>query len=344
MKRGGVIIRVLRLAVLGFLLGGLLYSAKRTLELRGRIAPPLRNVWVGIQGATTPFRAQTLSDSRGRFRFKNLRQGAYTLVVFHPHSGEQRHTVEMTSSFADENGRVETSFEVGDAGGAHNRGLTARHTVSVRELSISGEARSAFRKANKKLARHDIDGAVVHLEKAAEISPQFLSVWNQLGTIAYQRSEYQRAERMFRRALELRADSHAPVVNLGAALLALGRPKEALPFNRYAATLRDDDALSNAQLGRNYFVLGDSEAAILYLNKAKQLDGSHFSLPQITLAEIYRRQGRIRKAIVELEDFLKRHPDSERAASTRQVIERLRTGQIRLSGQSAAPRQPKGPE
>ena len=97
-------------------------------------------------------------------------------------------------------------------------------------------------------------------------------------------------------------------------------------------------------MGRNYFILGDSEAAILYLNKAKQLDGSHFSLPQITLAEIYRQQGRIQKAIAELEDFMKRHPDSERAASTRQVIERLRTGQIRLSGQSAAPRQPKDPE
>ena len=184
--------------------------------------------------------------------------------------------------------------------------------------------RAELRKANKKLENRDTEAALAHLEKAVEISPQFLSAWNHLGTIAFQSGQYAKAEEYFRRALEIQADAFPPVVNLGAALLALGRYDEALRFNQYAVTLRTGDALANSQLGRNYSLLGNDLEAIQYLNIAKGLDPSHFSLPQVTLAQIYQRRGEHQKAIRELEDFIERHPDSQRAEQTRQTLARLK--------------------
>ncbi len=299
--------------------------AASDLELRGRIVPPLRSAWVGLQSADRPFHTQTLSDLKGRFRFKKIKPGGYALIVFHPKWGEQRRSVEVTPSFADKKNRVEITIVVKRSKQARERQTMENHTVSVRELSVSRHARAEFVKANQRLEKHDVKGAVAHLKKAVEMSPQFVEAWNQLGTIAYQNGEHAQAEDYFREALDLQSDAFGPVVNMGAALLALGRHSEALGYNRYAVTLRPDDALANSQLGLNHFFLGSNAQAIKYLQTAKGIDPGHFSLPQVTLAEIYSRQGKVAAAIRELEDYIARHPDSERAALTLKTLARLKT-------------------
>ncbi len=299
-------------------------AQKGRLELRGRIIPPLKSAWVGLQSATEPFRSQTLSNLKGRFKFKDLRPGGYALILFHPHWGEQRRSVEVTPSFADKQNRIEVNFIVKRSKQASERYVEERHSVSVRELSVSQKARDEFLKANERVGRHDIAGAARHLKKAVAISPQYVEAWNQLGTIAYQSGEYEQSEEYFQEALLLQSDAFGPVVNMGAALLALGRHTEALSYNRYATTLRPGDALANSQLGRNHFLLGSYEQAIKYLRKAKGIDPDHFSLPQVTLAEIYGGQGNIDAAIRELEDYIARHPDSQRAETTRKTLARLK--------------------
>lgn len=306
-------------------------AEKDTLELRGRIVPPVKTAWIGLEAATQPFRAQTMTDFEGRFKFKDLRPGGYSLIFFHPRWGEQRRSVEVTPSFADGKNRIEVDFIVRRSKPAVERHAEETHTVSVLELSVSDKARAEFLKGNQRAGKHDIEGAVQHLKKAVEISPQFVEAWNQLGTIAYQGAEYAQAEKYFREALLLQSDAFGPVVNMGAALLALGRYDEALGYNRYAETLRPDDALANSQLGRNHFLLGSHEDAIKYLRKAKGIDPGHFSLPQVTLAEIYSREGKVEAAIRELEDYVARHPDSQRAEATRQTLARLKA-ELKQSG------------
>ena len=301
-----------------------LRAAEGNLELKGQIFPPLRSAWVGLQAADRPFRTQTLSDLKGRFRFKKLEPGGYSLIVFHPRWGEQRRSVEVTPSFADNRNRIEVTFVVKRSQDGRERQAIDKHTVTARELTVSSKARAAFLKANQRVEKHDVEGAVAHLREAVEISPQFVEAWNQLGTIAYQESDYAQAEGHFREALMLQSDAFGPVVNMGATLLALGRHTEALGYNRYAVTLRPDDALAHSQLGRNHFLLSSHTQAVQHLRRAKGIDPDHFSLPQVTLAEIYSRQGKVDAAIRELEDYIARHPDSQRAALTRETLARLK--------------------
>ena len=299
-------------------------SAERgTYELAGRILPGAR-ASVSLYGATTPFSTSTLSDTGGRFRFRDLLPGAYTLAVFLPGQGEARRTIEVGPSLADSRGRVSVTVDLGDSDLISHQALARRHVAPARQLSVPDPARREFDQALKKLSRRDVSGAVAHLERAVHIAPQYAAAWNHLGTIAYQTREYPRAESHFRKALERDPEAFEPLVNLGGVLLNLDKGKEALAYNRHAVLSRPNDALANSQLGLNYFTLGDLDRAVKHLTHAKRLDPSHFSHPQLTLAEIHLRRQNRPAAAAELEDFAQRHPDAPQAAKAREAAAKLR--------------------
>jgi Tfp pilus assembly protein PilF len=311
-----------RLLVLIALVGGAAYPAERHYELKGRLVPQSKAA-VSLFGATTPFRAAGSADSQGRFRFRDLARGQYTVAVFIPGSGETRQTVDVGPGTADSRGRVSL---VMPAEGSRLLSAEALHgpaTVSTRELSIPETARRAYREAQKSLSRRDVAGAVAHLEQAVRIAPQFSAAWNNLGTIAYQSREYANAERHFRKALEHDPGSFEPLVNLGGVLLTEGKLEEGLQYNSYAVLTRPTDALANSQLGMNYFSLGNLVLGQKYLETARRIDPGHFSYPQLTLAQIHLRRHDSVAAAAEFRDFLERHPDAGEAARVRDLLRNL---------------------
>ncbi len=303
---------------------GAVAAAERTIELRGTIEPPRAGAYVSIQGALTPFSDKVLADSKGRFRFRNLVPGPYTVNVFLPGYGEVRRTVEVTESLADSRGRVEVAIPFTPPPASVAQTLEDRGTVSVRQLSIPDRARSEYEAAQRDLRRRDIDAAIRRLEDAVKRAPQFVLAWNNLGTIAYQTGRHADAEKYFRKALEHEPGAFLPVVNLGGLLLNLKRYDEALKLNLYAVEQQPHDALANSQLGINYFFLEEPDRALRYLKEAKRLDPAHFSQPQIYLAEIYARRGDLRAAIAELEEYIRLHPDAPETGRIRQKAEQLR--------------------
>jgi tetratricopeptide (TPR) repeat protein len=299
------------------------------LELRGQIlAQPLKklaeaNASVLLTGATTPYSAQTWSDGKGRFKFRNLLPATYDLTVTLPNRDEARQTIEVTPSFAGGRGVVSTTITVTHAGPPG--GASTQDTVSARELSISEAAHKEYRRAQEQLEKRNPQEAIRHLEKAVKLAPQFVEAWNQLGTIRYQTQDYAQAEKYFRQALTLDPQAFPPLVNLGGTLFSLKRYEESLRVNQQAVAAQPNDTLANAQLGLCYLVLGNDEEARKYLAKAKALDPGHFTHPQIYLAEIDEREGSKQEAVRELEDFLTRHPDSPLAGKVRAKIQRLQS-------------------
>ena len=60
-----------------------------------------------------PYRSRAaLSDAQGRFRFKSIATGAYTLSAFLPGRGEVHRTIEVGPSTAGAQGRVEVSLQM----------------------------------------------------------------------------------------------------------------------------------------------------------------------------------------------------------------------------------------
>lgn len=292
-------------------------------ELRGRLLPPTR-ASVSLHGATAPFEDSAMAGDDGRFRFRGLPAGTYTLGVFVPGRGEMRRTIEIGPSRADARSRVELTVTLQDGDFESHDSLRRTVLVSAKQLAIPDRARQEYEEAEKRLTRRDVGGATSHLERAVELAPQFSEAWNHLGTIAYQTRDYIRAETCFRRALEVDANAFQPLVNLGGVLINLRKFEEALQYNLRAAVTRPNDALGNSQLGMSYFFLDKLELAKEYLAEAERLDPAHFSHPQLLLAEIALRRQDRPAAAVELQAFLQYHPDSPEAGKVKDKLAQLR--------------------
>ena len=167
-------------------------------ELSGRIAPPV-SASVSLFRVASPFTVSTLAGGDGRFTFKKLEPGAYTISVFDPARGEARRTIEIGPAGADEHGRVTLDLDLRDSDFVIGDMLRRRHSVSTRQLAIPDKAIRDYEDAQKDLAKHEVAAATERLERAVELAPQFSVAWNNLGTIAYQTQNYARAEECFRR-------------------------------------------------------------------------------------------------------------------------------------------------
>ncbi|MGA2712076.1 MAG: tetratricopeptide repeat protein [Bryobacteraceae bacterium] len=291
-------------------------------ELTGRVEPPAA-VHIFLHGATAPFESSTVSDADGRFRFRKLPAGTYTLAVSTAARGESLQTIELSPGTVDSRGRLDLALRSNDSRFESDGARTPGATVSAAILSIPDHAIKEYQEAQKRLRRNESDRATVHLRRVVEIAPRFVAAWNQLGTIAYQTHRYTEAETNFRRGLDIDPEAFEPLVNLGGVLLNLGRPREAMAYNQRAVARRPNDALANSQLGLSYFGLNDLDSAEKYLKTAVQLDPAHFSHPQLPLAEIYLKRGDRPSAVRVLRDFVARHPDSPQAAGLRQEIAEL---------------------
>jgi Tfp pilus assembly protein PilF len=292
-------------------------------QLSGRVLPA-EHAMVSLFGTTEPFQSTAESDDGGRYRFRNLRAGAYTVALYVPGRGEARRTVEVGRGTADAQRRVKLDLEFQDSDFVLNDIIRRRHTVSARQLTIPDAALREFDEASKDLQRHEAESARQRLEHAVKLAPQYAAAWNTLGTMAYQTQQYERAEQYFRTAMEHDSKAYEPLVNLGGVLINNRKFDEALVYNQEAVLRRPNDALAASQLGITYFYLGNLDPAVKYLEMACRLDPSHFSHPQLVLAEIHARRGENRAAADALEDFLQHHPDYPGADRVRERIAKLR--------------------
>jgi Tfp pilus assembly protein PilF len=312
-----------RVLLATLLLAGVAQGGELLYELSGQVRPEAAAA-LSLFGATAPFHAYTLSDDSGRFTFKKLDAGAYTLAIYIPARGEARKTVEVGPGTGDAQGRVVLQLDLKDSDFVYTDIVRQEHSVSTRELTVPDKAVRDYQEAQKALGKRDSAAAVKRLEHAVEIAPQFSAAWNELGTIAYQTRQFQHAEECFREALRQDPKSFEALVNLGGVLVTVHKLDEAWKFNGFAVLERPGDALANSQMGMTYFGMGDFEHAVKYLEKARQIDPAHFSHPQLILAEIHLRRGERAAAADVLEDFLQHHPDWPQAAKMREMIGSLR--------------------
>jgi tetratricopeptide (TPR) repeat protein len=291
-------------------------------ELAGRIVPEAPAA-VTLFGATSPFTASTLTSDDGRFTFKDLEPATYTVAVYQPGRGEARRTIEVGPALADARRRVSLTIELRETD-FDTTSETRRHAVTANELKIPERSVREYAAAQRDLHNRDSAAAEKHLEAAVAMAPQFSAAWNSLGTIAYQTRRFPLAEERFRKALKADPSSYEPLVNLGGVLVTRHKLDEALEINMRATLTRPNDALANSQTGMTYFELGQLEAAVKYLERARALDPAHFSYPQIFLAEIHLRRGENREAADVLEEFLRYHPDYPEGDAVRRNIAKLR--------------------
>jgi Flp pilus assembly protein TadD len=108
------------------------------------------------------------------------------------------------------------------------------------------------------------------------------------------------------RVTELQPDSAEAWRDLGDALLAEGRDKEAADAFRKAVDLNPDDDVALTSLGHTEYAAG-SEGAVGHLEQAAQRSGS-MSTAAISLVEMYRSMGKHEEALTAARKVLEAEP------------------------------------
>jgi hypothetical protein len=123
------------------------------LELDARIDPPPRRAQVTLRGADFPFAAATTAGSQGRFKFRGLEPGIYTVDVFAQSDGEVRRTVTVSSSLAGPDGRVSVTIPFNPSKSAAIRAVKESNVISFKDYCIPPFAKDQYKKAQKALRR-----------------------------------------------------------------------------------------------------------------------------------------------------------------------------------------------
>jgi tetratricopeptide (TPR) repeat protein len=132
--------------------------------------------------------------------------------------------------------------------------------------------------------------AIAVLERGIPADPpgagDFLS---RLGRLRFENGDYQGALEAYRRVITLQPDRAGPHSDLGAALVNLGRPAEAVASLEIAVALEPELGLAHLNLGLALFRLGSTEAASVHLDRAAALEPGN--------AGVYLVRGMVREAL-----------------------------------------------
>jgi tetratricopeptide (TPR) repeat protein len=198
--------------------------------------------------------------------------------------------------------------------------------ISMNTLSAPPDARKAFDKAGKELAkkRPNAKNATKELQKALEVYPQFAAAWNLLGKTRTMTNDLEGARKAFQKAIE--SDPKFVPPRLSLALLDLKEQRAAEAANMAGSVIKLLPELAEAHYYNAIaqFSLGNLSAAETSIHviektpQAKQYPRIHFML-----GNILTQRGEIQQAAVEFRQFLEMEPSSRAAEAVRKQLGKL---------------------
>jgi len=176
-------------------------------------------------------------------------------------------------------------------------------TVSAARLrhKIPSKARKEFEKGVEAARKDDSAAAIGHLTRATELDPDFMEAHNSLGIQHLKCDGYEPALAQFQKAIELDPGARAPVANLAATLLALGRSAEAETAARKAVRLDASNGISSYFLGLALLQQQkNTSEALDSLERASET----FPRARLVIAGVVEKRGDVERAKKELRAYL----------------------------------------
>ena len=286
----------------------------------GTPSTPIRVRLSGDRGDTS-----TNTDRDGRFGFRGLRPGRYTLIV---EGGTLYQSVSQIvdvmplgspvmqgdnpSQTATLNIRLE--LKTSDSG-------SGLGTVGVSK--IPKEAEDLYNSALKSAQDGDRKKAIELLQKALSIHPQFVAALNGLGVQYMKLGEFDKAGETFSSALKINPEVFILHLNYGVVLFQQKKYAEADHELDLALKKNDASATAHFYKGRVLISLQRFDEAERELQRVVALGGEEASIAHRYLGGLYVEKGDNARAISELQTFLKLEPKTKDAEKIRELIKHL---------------------
>lgn len=248
---------------------------------------------------------QTVS-SRGRYRFTNLINGEYEIVI----EVDGKEIGRMSPIFMRDRDlsnspygfQVDLDFKWKSGSSTATAGVISAADVYERPAAT----RSLFQKAEELVGKKKYDQAVDLLKQIIETDKNDFQAWNALGTIYYAEQKLDEAENAYVKAIEVHPESPRAHLNLGRVRSSQKKFEEAIEPLTKAVEMQPTSADANYFLGECYLQLRKGSKAIPYLNEAAKLGRPDAHL---RLGWLYNAAGMKDKAALEYEEYLKKNPN-----------------------------------
>ena len=158
------------------------------------------------------------------------------------------------------------------------------------------------------LERGEVDVAVSHLQKAAEIDPGAMEPVCAMGNAAARRGQVDEALKYFQRALEISPTFWEANYGYGTALLRMRRPQEAIPYLERALAGQPGTAETANNLGIALLELKRPDEAIAVLQQVLETNPNDYRLHD-NLGNALMQKGRYDEGIVHIQKALELKPD-----------------------------------
>lgn len=286
--------------------GRIYYSNNRQLDKRVRVR--LSSVTVGDYTVYT--------DDNGAFTFRRLAAGRYTLTV---EAGREFNAAYETVEFRVRGGqvaRVEIRLQPRETG--NNSGQPG--VLDAALANVPKPAVDLYQKAIASAQSGDSKKAVEQLKSAVQIYPQFTLALNVLGVQYMRLNLLGEAAAAFRDALAVTPDAYLPRFNLGMTLLQQKKYAEAETEFSRAIQKNDSSVVAHLYRGRVLIHLRRFGEAEKELRRVISLGGDEAAMAHRYLGALYKEQSKNKRAVEELERYLKLVPNAKDAAQIREII------------------------
>jgi len=261
-------------------------------------------------------RRQSVS-SKGRYRFVDLSNGYYDLVVELENNEIARIRVEITSPRINTDYRQDIALEWKAPFSAPAKPASVSAADFYKRSSAN---QKLFEKAQAATDKKKYEEAFALLKQLLTDDPNDFQAWTELGTLNLMQQNLPEAEKAYLQAIHVRPKFFLALMNLGKLQIAQKKHEEALVPLTQALEIQPTSASLNFLLGETYLQLKKGSKAVVYLYEALKLDPTGMTEAHLRLASLYHAAGLKDKAAIEFEEFLKKKPDYPERKKLEQYI------------------------
>jgi tetratricopeptide (TPR) repeat protein len=286
---------------------------------------PVTSIRVTLLGENYQNLGTRFADSSGRFQFRNLGPGLYTVRIEPAGTPYEEDSQEIKlESLSPRRSGTEEPFTV-DFRLRLKKGQGAQGTPGVVFVQeVPARAREEYERGRSGLNSHP-EMAMLALRKAIDIFPDYFLALELLGTESVRRNQFDYAIPILTRAAQVNPNAARSLYWLGVANLKSNRSAEAIHWLLRAEEKNPTNPNVHMMLGIAHGNLGSLFESEQAFKKAYHFGGRKSEVADVHfyLAGIYNRQRKYSEAIRELELFLKEAENVKDRAQVRGLIERL---------------------
>jgi len=187
---------------------------------------------------------------------------------------------------------------------------------------VSEKVSELLVKGNELYSQRKYQEAIEEYQNILKENPELYIINKNIGNCYYELGDYDSAIKYYERVLEKEPDSEENLISLGNIYLEKGELEKGLSYFKQI----DEEAITNPitfyNIGTSFFNKGEIDKSIEYYNKAITLD-PNFSDTYYQLGLCYLNINEKEKAKENLNKFLELAPDSDKAATVREILKYL---------------------